>query len=320
MALSPHLPDLGALDLLRTVARTGSIAAAGRELGLTQQAVSARLRSVEKTVGVELLHRDRRGRRLGPEGALLADWATGVLDAARELDAAIAALRGAERTPPGSDGPDGSDVEWLEIAASSTVAEFLLPHWLVRLRAELGDDAAVSLAVRSTGHVAAAVLDGVATVGFVEGPELPEGLSAATVSSDRLELVVPPEHPWARRGITVDAGELAATPLVSREQGSGTRMVLDRVLAEAAPEVERPAPAHEMSASTAVRESVLAGAGPAVLSRLAVAADIEAGRLVAVSVAGVELTRELRAIWPEGPAPAGRARALLRIATEGRIR
>lgn len=306
MALSPHVPDLGALELLLAVARTGSLGAAGREFGLSQQAVSSRVRTMEKLVGVRVLHRGVRGSILTDDGALLADWAGRVLVAAGELDAAIAALRGAR---------DGR----LDVAASYTVAEYLLPGWLARLRIELGPATGVNLVVRNSAQVLALVLAGDAGLGFVEGPDLAPGLDAATVATDQLVLVVAPGHVWARRRGGVDAAELAAAALVSREPGSGTRVVLDRALAAAAPEVTRAAPALELSATTAIRHAVLAGAGPAVLSDLAVREDITAGRLVRVRIiGGMDLRRELRGIWPAGPTPAGPARLLLSIARTGR--
>ncbi|MCF7547496.1 LysR family transcriptional regulator [Pseudonocardia sp. WMMC193] len=303
MALSSHVPELGALELVLTVARTGSLGAAGRELGLSQQAVSARIRTVERQVGVRLVDRGARGSTLTDAGALVADWAAKVLDAATELDTAITALR-ADRD------------DHLDVAASYTVAEYLLPGWLVRLRTELGPTTGVNLVVRNSDQVAALVRDGRADLGFVEGPDLPAGLGAATVATDELAVVVPPGHPWARRrGRSVGPTELAGTALVAREAGSGTRRVLDRALDEAAPGTTRPAPALELAATTAIRHAVLAGAGPAALSLLAVRDDLAAGRLVRVRVAELDLRRELRCVWPDGPAPAGPARELLRIAS-----
>jgi DNA-binding transcriptional LysR family regulator len=306
VALSPHVPDLGALEVLLTVARTRSLGAAGRELGLSQQAVSARVRTAERLVGVRLLQRGTRGSTLTEDGALLAGWAERVLAAATELDAAIAALRGVRDSR-------------LDVAASHTVAEYLLPGWLAGLRVELGPGTGVNLVVRNSTEVARTVLDGGADVGFVEGPDLPAGLDAVTVAVDRLVLVVAPGHRWTRRRGGVDPAELAGTALVSRERGSGSRGVLDRALAAAAPDVVRPGPALELAATTAIRQAVMAGAGPAVLSQLAVRDDVDAGRLVRVRTSGrIDLRRELRGVWPAGSPPAGPARLLLDIARRAR--
>jgi len=309
--LSAHVPDLSSLELLVTVARTGSLGAAGRELGLTQQAVSARVRTIERLIGVPVVARGPRGSQLTEPGALVVNWARAVLAAAEELDAGIAALRG-ERDAH------------LAVASSLTVAEYLLPSWLAALRTEQHAAGTVPVTVRLAVHnseqVVALVRAGEAGVGFVEGPEVPAGLSAQPVGTDALVLVVAPGHRWARRSRALPPAELAGTPLVAREAGSGTRRVLESALAAALPPGTALAPpALELSSTAAIRGAVLAGAGAAVLSDLAVRDDLTAGRLVRVAVQGLALRRVLRVVWVGGPAPAGPARDLLRIATR-RIR
>jgi DNA-binding transcriptional LysR family regulator len=136
------------------------------------------------------------------------------------------------------------------------------------------------------------------------------------VATDELVVVVPSGHPWSRRRVGTE--ELARTPLVAREVGSGTRQAFERALAAVAP--EGPAtPALELSATTAVRSAVLAGAGPAVLSDLAVRDDLAARRLIRVPIEGLTLARQLRSIWAGGPPPAGLPRDLLLIATNSPI-
>jgi DNA-binding transcriptional LysR family regulator len=301
MPLSPHVPDLSSLELLLDVSTTSSIGAAARLHGISQQAASARLRNVEAQVGVPLLHRNVRGARLTAQGALLADWAARVLDVARELDGGIAALRSDRQAR-------------LRIAASLTIAEHLLPGWLVGLHAvqQRAGEAPTSITLDATNseHVADSVRAGRSDLGFIEGPDVPAGLRSRTVATDALVVVVRPDHPWARRRRPVVAAELAATPLVSREPGSGTRRALERALQ--VPQVDS---ALELTTTSAVREAVLAGAGPAVLSTLAVADSIASGRLVQVATEGIELDRTLRAVWIGGPQPpAGPVRDLVALA------
>ena len=132
------------------------------------------------------------------------------------------------------------------------------------------------------------------------------------MARDELVLVVRPDHPWARRRRGVTADELARTPLVTREHGSGTREFLEAALSGHLGHGEAPAgPALELSTSAAVRAAVLAGAAPAVLSRLAVEDDLAGGRLRQVQL-DVDLRRELRAVWVGGRTPpAGAVRDLL---------
>lgn len=93
MSLSARVPDLPALEVLLAVARTGSLNAASRQLGITQQAVSARISSAEARAGVALVARSSHGSTLTPEGVVVAEWAARLLAVAGELDAGLAAFR-----------------------------------------------------------------------------------------------------------------------------------------------------------------------------------------------------------------------------------
>src|SRR4051812_15374241 len=91
--LSGHVPDLRGVELLLTVSRTRSLTTAATELGISQQAASSRLRTMEALIGAPLLGRTRRGSVLTQTGENVVQWASRVLDAAAELDAGITALR-----------------------------------------------------------------------------------------------------------------------------------------------------------------------------------------------------------------------------------
>ncbi|MFE0458098.1 LysR family transcriptional regulator [Kitasatospora sp. NPDC058965] len=295
MALSPMVPELSALELLLAVARHGSVGQAAAELGISQPAASARIKGMERQLGVALLVRSPRGSRPTPQGLLVIEWARQVIEAAQALDAGIAALR------------EDRDAR-LRVVASLTVAEYLMPGWLLALRAAR-PDTAVTLRTANSAAVAEQVLAGEADLGFVEGPGTRSGLAGTVVATDRLVLVVAPGHRWAGRRAPVNAAELAATPLVLREPGSGTRDVLDRALLAAG--AGRATPLLELASTTALKAAALAGAGPVCLSELAVADELATRRLVEVPLHALDLRRPLRAVWPAGRRPAGPARDLL---------
>ncbi|WP_432988373.1 LysR family transcriptional regulator [Dactylosporangium sp. CA-233914] len=299
MPLPPTVTDLTSFDLLLSVARLGSVGRAAAEHRISQPAASARLRQLERRLGVTLLDRGPRGSTLTGTGALIADWARGAVDAADALGAGIAALRASRHSR-------------LTVAASQTVAEYLLPAWLVALHAG-NPGLSVTLRAANSADVATRVLAGDADLGFVEGPEVPPGLDATVVGADRLTVIVAPGHPWARRRRGVSAAELAATPLVSREAGSGTRGALEAALASCGQGAPA-APVLELSSTTAIKHAVAAGNAPAVLSSLAVVAELAAGSLVAVPAAAVPLQRHLHVVWPVGHQLTGPARDLFAIA------
>lgn len=298
--LSHRVPDLGALELLLSVARHGSLGRAAKELGISQPAASSRVRTMERQLGVALLDRSPRGSRLTDAGALVTDWARRIVEAAEAFDAGAQALR------------DRRDSR-LRVAASMTIAEYLLPGWLIALHAAR-PGTAVSLLAGNSEQVARRLRSGEADLGFVEGLAIPEGLDGTVVAHDRLVVVVAPAHPWARRRTPLTPQELAATPLILRERGSGTRQVLDAALAVHGGVAQ---PLLELSSTTAVKGAAESGAGPCVLSELALGVELASHRLVPVQLAGVRLRRQLRAVWPTGHRPAGPARDLLSLTAGG---
>ncbi|MFD8549429.1 LysR family transcriptional regulator [Streptomyces sp. NPDC059649] len=292
--LAHRVPDLGALELLLAVARLGSLGRAARARGISQPAASSRIRSMERQLGVALVERSPRGSRLTEAGVLVTDWARRVVEAAEAFDAGAQALRGRRDSR-------------LRVAASMTIAEYLLPGWLIALRAAL-PGTAVSLLTGNSQVVAERLLAGEADLGFVEGLDVPAGLDGAVIGHDRLVVVAAPSHPWTRRRTGLTAAELAATPLILRERGSGTRQVLDAALAGHGGLAE---PLLELASTTALKAAVVSEAAPSVLSELAVGEELTARRLVEVPVRDLRLGRDLRAVWPTGQRPAGPARQLL---------
>ncbi len=289
--------DLVELELLVDVAETGSLGQAAARHGLSQPAVSMRMTSLERSLGLRLLRRDPSGTRLTPAGVEILAAARGVLGAAARLAALSDRLR-------------AESDNRLRVAASFTVAEHLLPAWIDALRA-VEPELALALEVTNSSHVATAVERGAADVGFVEGPEsdLP-GLCSEVVATDELVVVVHPSHPWARRHRPLSGEDLAGQELVVRERGSGTREVLEAALAPYGGVRSR----LELGSSAAVLAAARRRDGPAVLSGLAAAADLAAGALSALPTAGLDLSRSIRAVWDATHQPGPLVRHLIGVA------
>ncbi len=298
------MPELSALEVLSAIAKTGSLNAASREVGTSQQAVSARLNSIESQIGVRLVTRTTRGTQLTPAGEVVAEWADQVLDVAQRVDTGLASLRAERRSR-------------LKVVASHTVAEQLLPRWLVSLQSAAqrhgGVAPEVSFNATDSEGAIAAVREGEAELGFIEIRGTLHGVRSKVIGRDELIVVVPPDHKWVRRSAPITVAELRHTPLVSRKSGWRLLLGADEAVHDAGDDQPEPA-AHplELASAAAVRAAVLAGAGPAVMSRLAVSDDLNHGRLRAIPVAGMDLRRDLRAIWlGAATPPAGAARDLL---------
>ncbi|TWP37868.1 LysR family transcriptional regulator [Leekyejoonella antrihumi] len=300
MPLSPRVPDLGAMDMLLSVARLGSLGKAAAEHGVTQPAVSSRISRMERLLGVALIERTRHGSALTPAGSLVADWAREVVGAAASMERGVDALRAESH-------------DRLRIAASMTVAEYLMPIWLSIAHLE-DPDLGIALELANSAEVTHRVRKGVVDLGFVEGPTKPRGLRTSVVGHDSLVVVVARSHPWVRRRAPLSARELADTKLIQRERGSGTRSTLGKALIDALGDVDTAPPMLELSSTTAIKSAVQKGLAPAVISSIAVTDELEHGQLVAVPVEGLDLSRTLRAVWPSGRSLLGPGRTFVALA------
>lgn len=283
MPLLPTTPELAALDVFVSVVELGSLSKAARAHHLTQPSVSSRIASLEAQLGLTLLERSPTGSVPTAAGALVAGWAGQVLQSAAELTAGVAALK-ARRSGR------------LRVAASLTIAEYLLPAWLETFLRNR-PDSSIALDVHNSAEVLRRLEAGRADLGFIESPMATPSMEEHVVARDRLVVLVGRSHPWAGRG-SVSLEEFAATPLVLRETGSGTRDALESVLALLGH--GPPRSALVLGSTSAVRGAVLTGHSPAVLSDRAVAADLAAGGLVRIDVPGLMIERRLRAVWPTG--------------------
>jgi molybdate transport repressor ModE-like protein len=283
--LTDRLLDLDTLEVLHHVAETGSLTRAAAMIGVTQQAVSARVRSAEAAVGHPLVRRSVHGSSLTDTGRMIVELGGAVLEASRRLEASVQALR--------------QESSALVVAASQTIAELLVPDWLLRLQA-VEPRTAVRLIAGSSSRVSELVRGGDAHLGFVEGPTVDPGLSSVVVAEDELVVVVAPDHPWA--GTTIEARELAESALLVREPGSGTRATLEQWLSDRGLRLTTPAAVLETTGI--IHANARAGLAPAVMSVRSVQADVASGALVRVPVSGPPLTRAFRAVWRDLP-PAG---------------
>ncbi|UGT55499.1 LysR substrate-binding domain-containing protein [Nocardia asteroides] len=295
MTLPPGAPDLEVLDLLVSVTELGSLGAAARRHGISQPAASMRISALERRMRVKLLDRGPAGSALTDAGRAVVEHARTVLAAVRDLVDEVDQLRAAQAPR-------------LRIAASKTIADHRIPHWLAALRTD-HPEVLVSLEVENSTQVAALVRDGVADLGFVEGPHPPAALGSRVLGTDDLVVVVAPGHPWTRRTTPVTLAELAGTALLWREPGSGTRETVWDLLSTAA----TPAgPAAELGSAAAIVAAARTGMAPAVLSGLIAAPDLATGALVAVRTTDADrLTRKFRAIWRRATPPSGAAELLV---------
>lgn len=306
MPLPTWIPDLESLDLLLSVAELGSVGKAAHAHGISQPAASVRLHRLERQVGLALLTRTTTGTTLTPVGHAFVTWAHDVVASAGSLADNVTALRQSRSAK-------------LRVAASLTIAEYLLPLWLLKLRRGT-PTVDVSAVVANSHDVCDRVRAGQADLGFVEMPSVPADLSHRQVGTDQLAFVAAPDYPAARRRTALRPADLTTQPVLLREEGSGTRETFIDALATALgsePSVELPH-AIELGSTTTILATARAGGGIGVVSARAASGDVNNGALAELTVAGLTATRPLNAVWL-GAAPSSSAALLIEVARrEGR--
>lgn len=286
---------LAAAELAAFVAaiEAGSVHGAADTLQLTQSAVTKRLQALERRVGGRLLERGRFGVRPTDLGRAVYPAAKRALEALEDVAMVV------ERSRAG--GTMG-----LRLSASHTIGEYLVPGWLAAFRQHRPDVYPQLEVVNSPGALDA-VRDQRTDIAFVEGLDPLDGLEAVTVARDELAVVVAAGHRWARRR-SVPLPDLASEPYLTREAASGTRAVATAALAEAGVAL---VPALQAASLQSLKRA-LTGGGFTLISRLTIEAEQREGTLVALSVRGVDLSRELRAVRRRRPGASAAARAFWR--------
>jgi DNA-binding transcriptional LysR family regulator len=258
------------LRIFIAVAERQHVTRAAEALNLAQSAASASIAALEERHGAKLFHRVGRGIVLTEAGALFLTEARAVLARAESAELVLSELGGLKRGT-------------LSVQASQTIAGYWLPRHLVAFRrAHPGID--IRLAIGNTAQVAAAVHEGAAELGFVEGTVEDPLLTSQTVARDQMVIVVGPEHPWAKSE-NLKPRDLAHSEWVLREAGSGTRSVFEEALNGFGVSADTLRVTLELPSNEAVRAAVEAGMGATAISASVAAPSIEAGLLCQVALA-----------------------------------
>jgi len=270
--------DMRRLEIFCKVVELKSFTKAAKALSLSQPTVSEHIRAVEEDLGERLI--DRLGREVvpTPAGKVFYQYARNII---QMCDEAVQALEQFKGNLAGS----------LVLGASTIPGTYLLPRIVGDFKA-LHPAIRITLRISDTAGVVEEVLEGSLETGLVGSKWNDRRLELEELFSDELILVVFPGHPWALRG-RIKPGEIAGEPFILRERGSGTRMVMNRILEQHGFDVSRRTEVAEMGSTEAVRQGIKSRIGVSILSRHAVAEDIEQGRLVQVAIDGIRFFRPL---------------------------
>lgn len=263
------------LAIFHAVAQAGSISRGAGLLRISQPAVSKQIAELESALGVQLLDRLAKGSRLTNAGQLLADYTRRLSTLEREAERALEEYRGLKRGR-------------LAVGASTTIAAYLLPEVFAEFHRR-HPQVQLQLEIANTRNVQRYLMDGSVEIALTEGLIETEDLQSEVFHQDELIAIATPGHRLLQKK-QVTVRELCREPWVIREEGSGTRAVIEKALKKYKALIR---PVISLASTEAIKRAVAWGLGVAVISRLTVASEIRARTLAMIPVADLVIHRPL---------------------------
>lgn len=264
------------LKVFATIARYGNLGLAANELCLSKGAVSQSLQELERQLATPLFDRIHPRLQLNNEGRLLQPAAEELLTRMQDIETLFS--------------PDAEPSGQLRLGASQTIGNYLLPTLLASSKQELGLPPRVT--ITNTHKLCHLLANFELDLALIEGQNHHPDLVSEPWLNDEMLIVAHPDHPLARRN-RLSLSQLSDETWVLREPQSGSR---EQFELQIQPELPRWQAGLELNTLEAVMLAVEKGLGISFISRLAVSDRLQAGRLVAFSLAR-RFPRQLSLIW-----------------------
>jgi DNA-binding transcriptional LysR family regulator len=291
-----NFTHLAAFD---AVAQTGSVTAAAERLHVSQPALTREIRELEERLGVALFDRMPRGMQLTEAGRLLAEYAGQIFRLADAAEVAVGEFAGLKRGH-------------LVIASSRTIGTYLMPA-LMDVYRDLYPGVTIELVISNTEQVKSAVLGQRCQLGLIEGSYGDGAFDVMSLGDDEIIAVAGPNHPLAQRR-RLNAAALSDVELVMREEGSGTREVVEEAYAAHGLALE---PGLVVGSQEAIKRLLRIGHAVSWVSRLSVRDELEAGNLVELPITDIRVVRQLNMLWRKNQSLSPAARAFHALTMRG---
>jgi DNA-binding transcriptional LysR family regulator len=257
------------LQVFFTVARLLSFTKAAESLHMTQPAVTFQVRQLEEYFNTRLFDRTHNRISLTEAGHRVYGYADKIFLLYNEMENAVREMTGEV---------SGS----LTIGASTTIAEYMLPALLGDFKKRY-PDINIHLKVSNSEGIVSMVENNTIDLGVVEAPVANKNLVLERCRADHLVAIVPPEHNEAARG-SFTFEDLLKYPFICREEGSGTREVINEYMESVGSNADLLNISMELGSPEAVKGAVEAGMGISVVSAATVQKELKLGTLVAINL------------------------------------
>ncbi|HMK61129.1 MAG TPA: selenium metabolism-associated LysR family transcriptional regulator [Dissulfurispiraceae bacterium] len=272
------------LKVFCTVAETKSFSKTSEIIHLTQPAVSLQVQALEEIYETKLFDRTSGAINLTPSGEVLYKYAKDILALYALAEKDISKITGLVK---------GS----IKIGAGTTFGNHILPSIIVDFK-RTHPKIEIDVFIGNTKRIMDLLHAGAVDVGIVGDVPSKSKVVVEPIMSDELYFIAPPDHPWGKKK-TVSVLEIQKEPIVFREEGSGTRLIIERFLADNGVSVANLQIAVILGSTSSIKEAVEKGIGVSILSKWAVRKEVQRGILKAIAPKEGRITREFSLVIPK---------------------
>lgn len=272
------------LKVFCTVAETKSFSKTSEIIHLTQPAVSLQIQALEELYETKLFDRSSSSINLTTAGEVLYRYAKDILALYAELEKEIGKLTGLIK---------GS----ITVGASTTIGNYVLPSVIVDFK-KTHPKIKINVLIGNTKRILDFLNSGVIDLGLVEGETSRHKIKTERLIVDELALVVPPFHPWAKKKV-VSILEITKEPFIIREEGSGTRQIIEKYLASHSIKISDMRVSLVLGGTESIKEAVESGMGISIVSRWAARKELRYGTLRMITPKEEKILRDFSLIMPK---------------------
>jgi DNA-binding transcriptional LysR family regulator len=267
-----------------TVAETKSFSKASTILRLTQPAVSLQIQALEENCGTKLFDRSRSTIVLTKAGKILYKYGKAINSlytaVDRDLNKFVAPFKGI-----------------VTVGASSTIGNYVLPVVISEFKKK-NPKINVQLIIGNTKTIVDSLNEGNINVALVEGNVKKQKLSVEKLMSDEMVPIFSPLHSWAKRS-TVSILEVKKEPFISREEGSGTRQLIEKFFIKHGIHPQNIKIPFIMGSTESIKGAVEEDLGISIISKWAVRKELKQGRLKNATFKEDRLVRDFSILYPK---------------------
>ncbi len=287
--------DLSQLEIFLSIAEQKSFSRAAEKMHRTQPALSIAIKRLEEELGETLFDRSSKSGTLTEAGRILLSYAQKMINLRDEATEAVSELRGMYRGR-------------LTIGANESTSLYLLPPLLLEYRKQ-HPSIKIEVYRNVSERIPNEVLERNLDFGFLSYDPLHPSLQSFEIYRDELVLVVPPKHALAKRkGVTVR--DLTGEQFVAHNVKTPARTRIFELFAQHRTPLNI---CVELATLDTIKDFVLRGVGLAILPRMAVQSELDAGTLVAVPVNGMKIEKPLRLVYRREQGLSHAAKSFLEI-------